>query len=180
VNKKAIVLDEEGWNLSYEIAKASVELAQKGHFLSSNNMTKKEVTIFIPDFFELSDRFYFEKDLLEEESFFLRSFKNRGYSVKEIRFSLAKVFDINIFSGVSLDSSVVLFCFDAKNFQTQRDILLEVQKRFDSCAVVLLRNPYDREYVHEGTTLIQTYGFRTPQIQRASEILCDERSIKLT
>jgi hypothetical protein len=174
VIKKTIVLDEEGWNLSCEIAKASVELVQRGYFLSSNNMKKKKITIFIPDFFELSDRFYFEKDLLDEESFFLRSFKNRGYSVEEIRFSLTKDFDVNIFNGISTDASVSLFCFDAKNFRAQRDMLLEVQKRFDSCAVVLLRNPYDREYVHEGITLIQTYGFRTPQIQRAIEILCEQ------
>jgi len=177
VSKKAIILDKEGWILSCEIAEASVELVQRGHFLSTNNMKKKERTIFIPDFFELSDRFYFEKVLLDEESFFLKSFKNRGYSVKEYRFSLKKDFDVENFGDVSPDSSVVLFCFDAKNFQAQRDILLEAQKRFNPCAVILLRNPYDREYVKEGTTFIQTYGFRTPQIQRAIEILCEMEGV---
>jgi beta-N-acetylhexosaminidase len=175
--KKAVLSENEGWDLACAIARSSVELVQRGNFQSSNHVRKKEGVILVPHFFEFSDRYYFESVLLDDESIFLRSFERHGWSVKESRFSLKRDFNAEDFLQISPDSPVILFCFDATNFPAQKEILLAIQKRFKCCAVVLLRNPYDNQYVQMGTTCIQTYGFRSPQIQRAIEVLCEMKGV---
>jgi beta-N-acetylhexosaminidase len=170
------VSDGDGWTLACEIARSSVELVQSGNFFTFQSAEKKEMVIFVPHFNELVDRFYFENALLEKESIFIKSFKDCGQPVKEIRFHLTGDFVATNFDSISSDLPAILFCFDAKNFQAQREMLISFQKKIKHGAVVLLRNPYDAQYIQGETTYIQTYGFRTPQIQRAIEILCEPRN----
>ncbi len=78
--------------------------------------------------------------------------------------------------GLTLDWAaaldvVVYFVYDAHKFDGQRKLLEELQRRVKKLAAVLIRNPQDRDYVKEGVTVLNTYGFRVPQLAAAVDVL---------
>jgi beta-N-acetylhexosaminidase len=66
---------------------------------------------------------------------------------------------------------VVYFCFDAKQQKGQRRLLEELQRRCPKFVLIPMRNPWDRELAGDKTTVLQTYGFRVPQIASAIDTL---------
>lgn len=160
-----------GSRLASEISNASVEMVQKGRFFS-DPLKGKEVLILVPDFSFLSDRYFFESPLLREPSFFSDCLGSYGCHPQEIRTGFVKSDCWNKIESFPSDFPVILFSFDALHFSTQKELLLKVQKKFSRCAVVLLRNPNDLEFVGSQTTCIQSFGFRTPQIRAVMDLLC--------
>lgn len=66
---------------------------------------------------------------------------------------------------------VILFVFDAQQHVGQRRLLDEVQKRSKKVIVVPVRNPWDRDFVGPKNSVVQTYGFRVPQLAAAVDLI---------
>ena len=63
-------------------------------------------------------------------------------------------------------SHVLFFCYDAHLSQNAKKLLETVQAS-GKAAVILLRNPYDEEWIQEETVCVTAYGFRAVQIRAA-------------
>jgi len=66
---------------------------------------------------------------------------------------------------------VIDFVFDAKQLAGSRRVLEEVQRRHPRVIVVPIRNPWDRELVGPRHSIVQTYGFRVPQLAAAIDLI---------
>ena len=160
----------DGMKLAHDIAAHSVSMVRKGSW-PFRKLAKQKVLILAPDLNSLTNKFFFEKQLLEEKTVFAREFDAQGWDSIERKISLPQAVTDQEIENWPSDVPVVFFSFDAMNFQGQRILLDKVQKRFKQVAVVIIRNPYDEELIRENVTCVQTYGFRTPQIKRAVELL---------
>ncbi len=78
--------------------------------------------------------------------------------------------DLTLDWAAGLDA-VVFFCFDAHRYAGQRKLLEELQRRCPRMVAVLISNPWDRSFVKENTTLVNTFGFRVPQLAAAVSVL---------
>jgi beta-N-acetylhexosaminidase len=67
--------------------------------------------------------------------------------------------------------TLVFFCYDAHRFSGQRRLIEELQRRSKKVVVVVLRNPWDSAFLGEKTSVIQTFGFRVPQLAAAVRLL---------
>lgn len=160
----------DGRELEQDIAEASIEIIRSGQFSFKKKGVDKLI-LFVPDFSELSSRYYFESSLSGTESIFRKAFLEHELKADEIRVSPEHGLKSKTLDDYPFDCPVVFFCFDATRQTAERKVLMDVQKKFMNCAVVLIRNPFDLQYVVEGVTCIQTYGFRTAQIRRAIDLL---------
>ena len=66
----------------------------------------------------------------------------------------------------------ILFLFDAHLYPSNKSLLDAVQNAAKKLVVVLLRDPYDLEYLKEGTAGVTAFGWRACQIRAAIEIFC--------
>lgn len=161
-----------GIELANQIAQNSVELVGKGSWTSKKN-SKGKVLVLAPDLASVMNKFFFENELLGKKSLFSQEFDLHGWNSVEYKISLDQTVSDQETQNWPLNIPVVFFCFDAVNYPGQRVLLEKVQKRFKDIAIVLIRNPYDEQYIQEGVTCIQAYGFRSPQIKKSVEILMD-------
>ena len=67
--------------------------------------------------------------------------------------------------------TVVFFCFNAKEYPGQRRILEELERQCERVILVPMGNPWDRELASKKTTIVQSLGFRVPQLAAAIEVL---------
>ncbi len=162
---------ESGSELAQKISEKSVEFIHTGSFRLSHQVNPKPL-ILVPDFSSVQNKYFFELALLENPSFFSKTFSSYEYDTEEFRVDLMKDNFSEKLEKFSKNLPVIMFCFDAVHLSFQKELLLKLQQNFSHLAVVLLRNPYDEQFVNSKTTCIQTYGFRTPQIHRAIQLLC--------
>jgi len=61
--------------------------------------------------------------------------------------------------------ATILFLYDAHLYRSNRQLLDSLQSRARALAVVLMRDPYDAEYLGAGTAGITAYGWRKCQLE---------------
>jgi beta-N-acetylhexosaminidase len=61
--------------------------------------------------------------------------------------------------------AAILFLYDAHLYPSNRALLDAVQRASPALAVVLMRDPYDAEYLRPGTGAITAYGWRRCQLE---------------
>ncbi|HNU72940.1 MAG TPA: beta-N-acetylhexosaminidase [Thermodesulfobacteriota bacterium] len=77
----------------------------------------------------------------------------------------------DVISRAAQSSIVVAFIFNARYSPSQRFLLDCLQQRGTPCIFVLMRNPFDLEYVKPETPAVITYGYRIVQLEAAVEVL---------
>lgn len=70
----------------------------------------------------------------------------------------------------------VYFCYDAHLDKTCKRLLEALQKAAKKLILVLLRDPYDREYAEPGTAVVTAYGWRVCQIRACLEKILGKAS----
>ena len=118
----------------------------------------------LKEVFEEPDRFEeFARDVIE----------GAGLDAGEIQIVGLDATDRQIRELIQLPASepAILFCFDAHLFPGTQKLLEAAQERFNNLAVVLLRDPYDIEFIKRGSACVQAFGFRACQIRAAVETL---------
>ncbi|MBI2900340.1 MAG: glycoside hydrolase family 3 protein [Planctomycetes bacterium] len=66
---------------------------------------------------------------------------------------------------------VIVFSFDAQAHPGHRRVLEEVQRQCRRVILVPIRNPEDREFAGPKASVVQTYGFRMPQLAAAVDLI---------
>jgi hypothetical protein len=137
---------------------------------------RRRLGVIFPRFSSLDPRIMIERPLLDEGAF-LREQCGRFGVTPEISLVAMEPTDEEIESAVGLAARsdlTVLFLFDAHLFPSNRKLLDGVQKSDHSLAVVLLRDPYDADFLAPGVLGVTAYGFRICQIEAVIERLMQQ------
>ncbi len=177
IDKKLYQVDKikpeiSGTELAKSIARCSVQISRDKKGLIPIK-TDKKVAIIYPDFSSLTDHIFFEREVIEGEVLIRKYLKvpqnKMGFfkvpleeDMREAEFLINKLKKINL---------VILFCFEAHAYSSQRHLLQAIEKKFKEVIVILLGSPLDEEFIDRDVSIIKAYGFRLVQIQAAINLL---------
>ncbi len=129
------------------------------------------VSAVFPKLSELAGRIMIEKEMLNEKAFVLGLFKERGWKPGEIQVLPLKISGKLQPEKKKKAGSAIFFCYDAYLDEGTRVFLKEFQKNWEKPAVVLLRDPYDIDFIDKKTACVTAFGFRASQIRAALNLL---------
>lgn len=133
----------------------------------------EKVSAVFPKLSSLAARIFIEKECLNEKAFVKKLLSRCGLKTKKILLTDLSVTKEQVRACRNREGDLILFCYDAKLDAGSRQLLEAVQrKKGRRLAVVLLRDPYDIEFVGEESACVLAFGFRRCQIQAALKLLC--------
>ncbi len=150
------------------IAKSSIQIFNPPRPLPGVKRTR--TLVLFPDLTELSQKFAVEPAFLTPSNFrktFLDRYcaQGNGISLRLIPFHPSGTNIAAIESESHGFPRVLYFCWDAHLNEGCRKLLDRLQKKPEKLTVVLLRNPYDAEFVSPGVSCLTAFGFRGVQIK---------------
>lgn len=159
--------------LALKVARAAVELANKGAIPLPLLLDGRKVAVLWPSFKEVRERFTFEGG---HEAPFKRLKKRLSRWPARLSFVPTPVVsDASVKPAVEAAKKAditLFFCFEAMRFPGQKRVLDALQKAVpDRLVTVLLRNPWDRELLKPSVTAIHAYGYRDCQVQALLEAI---------
>ncbi len=164
------LLPEAGKKLSLEVARKAVELNGNVNLPPRGD----DILVVFPKLSSLADRIFIEKDCLDEEQFIKSLFRSFEVDKGDLNVQIVD-FDpeddrIAALENLSRQSNVTyFFCFDAHLYPGCRRLLESLQDTAKCLVVILLRDPYDREFVRTDSLCVTAFGFRTTQIRAVLE-----------
>jgi beta-N-acetylhexosaminidase len=160
------IASNEAQALAQHIADRSITVVgDKRGVVPLSDTHEKRIVLIMPDLSNF--------DAIEEgydplcEHFFLKEMKE--YFSGDIRASFVPV-QIppkcieDTLNSVSRDDTVIACIFDAKANEGQRQLIKKLQRLKAEVIMVLLRNPFDIEFLNPNDTCIITYGYRKKQL----------------
>ncbi len=166
----------EGFEFARDISnKAVAVLKDPQHILPLSAAKNGRILVIFPALSSLASKIMIEKDLEQEAQFLAQRFGRWGEDLKnqsdvvvlpieppdsEIEKAAALVFNADL---------VVLFCFDAHLYPSNRNLLSQVQGHARKLVVVLMRDPYDVEFIGGREACVTAFGFRVCQLEAAIE-----------
>jgi hypothetical protein len=115
-----------------------------------------------------------EKILLDEKKFLLQEFKKYKIRPKVILTPIEPREDQikTILEETKNSKAIIYFCLDAHLYPSNKALLEQLQNFNKELSVILLRDPYDAEYIQEGVLCITDFGWRACQIRACIQKLC--------
>ncbi len=154
------------------IAAGAVEIAQDPKGILPIGRGAK-TGVLVPRLWDVADRVTIDDGLRGAAGLVQGWVRERSGEAEVLEISVqpgADLFDLTFQWVAGLDV-VVFFCHDAHRHGGQRRLLEELQARCPKLVVVLIRNPWDANFLGGKVTVIQTYGFRLPQLSAAVRAL---------
>jgi len=161
----------EGSLLAEQICREAVQVLRDDKTLLPLRRDQKNLGVIFAQFSLLDAKIMIEREVLEEKGFVRREFQKFGFT-PEIQLVAPEPGEDEIRQAVHLGNTsevTILFLFDAHLYPSNKSLLDAVQKASKKLVVVLLRDPYDLEYLKEGTAGVTAFGWRTCQIRAAIE-----------
>ncbi|MEJ2090779.1 MAG: beta-N-acetylhexosaminidase [Syntrophobacterales bacterium] len=168
--------EPEGSLLAEQICREAVQVLQDKQKLMPLRRDQKNLGVIFPQFSLFDAKIMIEREVLEEKEFVRREFQKFGVR-PEIQIVSVEPGEEEIRRAVHLGSTsevTILFLFDAHLYPSNKSLLDAVQNTAKKLVVVLLRDPYDLEYLKEGTAGVTAFGWRACQIRAAIEIFCKD------
>ncbi len=178
------VQESDGASLAQKIAREAVCVSKNRSDRAAlfSESRSPSVSVIFPRLSELSRQVLIEESMLDEEDFVRSVFGQFGVHPSTVQIVALDPQDSEIEKAASAAGSsgiTVFFCYDAHLFPKTRRLLQVLQKSARDCVVVLLRDPYDEEFVEENTVCVNAFGFRGVQIKAAVECIFS-RSMSMT
>lgn len=142
--------------------------------LGGEGRVRGSVAVIFPRFSELWPRIMMEDVFLKEADFLRKEFGDFGVRPEIQLVGVENPTDVEIENARKLTASsdaAVLFVFDAHLHPANKKLLDAVQSSARNLAVVLLRDPYDVEFVSPQAACLTAYGFRACQIRACLKAL---------
>lgn len=162
--------EPQGAKLAETVANASVTL-MKGRI---PKLKGRKVAAVFPQFSSLAPKIMIEKAVCREQAFVASEFRKFGVTVKTAvvpiepgETDLRKAEDL-----AKKSDAVVLFCYDAHLYPSNKALLDRLQSSGKELAVVLLRDFYDAEFVRGETACVTDFGWRACQIRACVRKIC--------
>jgi beta-N-acetylhexosaminidase len=168
------VPEPDGATLASQICRESVLVIQDRKKLLPVRNEGQSIAVIFPKFSSLDAKIMIEKEVLAEKEFIRREFNKFGHNPEVHLVSIEPTED-EIQQAVSLAQNsdlTILFCYDAHLYPSNKKLLEALQDAADQVVVDLLRDPYDAEYLKEGTAGLTDFGWRTCQIKAVIEKMC--------
>ena len=176
------VAEAEGRSVARNAAKAGIKILKPGAGLPSQASADDPVCLIFPRLSALDKLIAVEEEMMNEIVYLEKLMETLGV----INFQI-QLIDISPDAGqieaavqaARNSRDVLLFSYDAKLNGANRELLKAVQAAVPRCTVVLLRDPYDVEFVREGNVCVSAYGFRTCQIEAAAMKIFSPKKVKV-
>lgn len=176
------VAEAEGRSVARRAANEGVRILESGSGFHPQLGAKDQVGLIFPRLSALDSLIAVEEEMKDEKKYLDQLMKSLGL----INFRIQLV-DISPDAGqieaavrAARDSRhVLLFSYDAKLNGANRELLKVVQAAAPRCTVVLLRDPYDVEFVNEGNACVSAYGFRTCQVEAVAAKIFSPKKVKV-
>jgi beta-N-acetylhexosaminidase len=160
----------EGAGLAREISRqAATVLRDQSRLLPLSSTTAGRVLVVFPALSSLASKIMIEREL-EDETGFLRS-RLKGGGVQILILSIEPG-DDQIKTATTQTSqfdTTVYFCFDAHMYPSNKKLLMELQGRAKRLIVILMRDPYDAEFIGDKAACVTAFGYRVCQLEAAIE-----------
>jgi len=172
--KGEAVPEPEGAALAAQICRESVRVIQDRMKLLPLQSADQGLAVVFPKFSALDARIMIEKEVLAEKDFIRREFNKFGHN-PEVHLVSIEPAEEEIQQAVSLARKAdltIFFCYDAHLYPSNQKLLMALQDAADRLAVDLLRDPYDAEFLKEGTAGLTDFGWRICQIKAAIAKMC--------
>lgn len=161
-----------GTELATSIARCAVQISRDKKGLIPIK-TDKKVVIIYPDFSSLKDHIFFEKEVIEGEVLIRKYLKVPQNKMGFFKVPLEQDMhgSESLINRLKKTDLIILFCFEAHAYSSQRHLLQTIEKKFKEVIVILLGSPLDEEFIGRDVSIIKTYGFRLVQIQAVLNLL---------
>lgn len=157
--------EAEGPELAMMISRAAVTILREGVGDLPARAARSAGVVF-PRLSALAPRISIEPALLDEAAFLHSRLAGFGVTpeilVVDVEPSVKEISAAAALAGRS--ELTLLFLFDAHLYHSNRLLLNALQRDAHALAIVLLRDPYDVEFLPPGVLAITAYGFRLCQL----------------
>jgi beta-N-acetylhexosaminidase len=162
--------DPVGTELARSVSqRAAVVLKDKNRLLPLSPARAGRVLTVFPALGSLASRIMIERVLEEEAKFlegcFSRYGVNPGAVILPIEPSDAEI--KTVADQAARFDTTILFCYDAHMVPPHKKLLEGLTKGARKLVVVLMRDPYDIEFIAESTACVTAYGYRVCQLEAA-------------
>lgn len=166
--------EKNGETIVQKITRESVTiLLDKNKILPLKPKNKKmdKTLIIFPRFSELANKIMIEKELQDEKKFLLKCFKQFNLKPELLMVSIEPLNKEIETAKRTIQNvkRIILFCFDAHLYPSNKKLLELVQNSKKEVIVVLLRDPYDIETIKKSAACVTNFGFRSCQIKSSIE-----------
>lgn len=129
------------------------------------SLNSRVVAVF-PRLSSLADRITVEPAIMDAERYLRDAMRPYGIEpdVVVIGIEPTEVEIERVSARVEAADASILFLYDAHLYPSNRRLLDSLQKRAHALAIVLMRDPYDAEYLAPGVAGITAYGWRKCQL----------------
>lgn len=170
--------EKAGSLLAARICRESVQIFQDERKLLPLKSGEKSIGVIFPQFSWFAAKIMIEKEVLQEKEFVRQEFQKFGLNpasqIVSIEPSAAEIQQaVNLATNSDL---IILFCFDAHLYPSNKKLLDAIQAAARELVVVLLRDPYDADYLKDGVAGLTGFGWRACQIKAALEKMCSSLS----
>jgi beta-N-acetylhexosaminidase len=127
------------------------------------------VVAVFPRLSSLADRITIEDAVLDEPRFVSRALAVYGIepSVEVVGVEPGEAEITRVAAAACRADATILFLYDAHLYRSNRALLDALQKAAPALGVVLMRDPWDAEYLAPGVSGITAYGWRRCQLEAA-------------
>jgi beta-N-acetylhexosaminidase len=163
-----------GAGLAAKICRASVQVLQDERKLLPLKSGAPRIGVIFPRFSSLDAKIMIEREVLDEPEFVRQEFQKFGINpniqIVAIEPAAAEIHQaLNLAQNSDL---TILFCFDAHLYPANKQLMEALQEAARALVVVLLRDPYDADYLKKGVACLTDFGWRACQLRAALEKMC--------
>jgi len=166
--------EPEGAGLAAKICREAVRVLRDEKGLLPLKRGHKSLGVIFPQFSALDAKIMIEREVLDERKFVRQEFGKFALQ-PDIGVVPLEPGEDDIKAAVHMAQDcemTILFLYDAHLYPSNRSLLDAVQEAAPRLAVVLLRDPYDADFIKEGVACLTAFGWRACQIRAAIEKMC--------
>jgi beta-N-acetylhexosaminidase len=166
--------EPEGTRLAAAISREALRVMQDKNKLLPLKKDGHSLGVIFPRFSSLNSLIMIEREVLAEKEFVRRQFGAYGFK-PQVRLVSIRPKDGEIQPAVDLSrksDTTIFFCYDAHLYHTDKELLDALQEAAGRLVVVLLRDPYDIEFIQEDVAALTAYGWRACQLKCVIEKIC--------
>jgi beta-N-acetylhexosaminidase len=170
--------ERDGEPLAMALATRAVTQVTPPSDAFSRALNGRVIAIF-PRLSSLADRITIEDAMLDERSFVARALRPHGVDA-DVEVVDVEPGEAEISHAVETArgaAAVILFLYDAHLYPSNRALLDALQKAGSLLGVILMRDPWDAEFLAPGAVAVTAYGWRRCQLDAAlARLLAPARS----
>jgi beta-N-acetylhexosaminidase len=168
------VSEPEGARLAATISREALRIVRDKRGLLPLPKDGRSLGVIFPRFSSLDSLIMIEREVLAEKEFVRRQFGAFGFK-PQVRLVSIRPKEGELQPAVALartSDTTIFFCYDAHLYPTDKELLDALQAAAGRLVVVLLRDPYDADFIQENVAVLTAYGWRACQLKAVIQKMC--------